>query len=47
MLKVYFESKSHSELVATFIDEKTYILCLPALKKLAKELEMIVTESWD
>ena len=45
MVKVFFESKNHSELVATFVDEETYIKCLPVLEELAKESRMTVTES--
>ena len=45
MIKVFFESKSHSELVATFEDEETYMVCLPALEILAKKGRMIVTET--
>ena len=45
MVKVFFESKNHSELVATFVDEETYIKCLPALEELAKVNRMTVTES--
>lgn len=47
MLRVYFNTPnhSHSEQVATFVDEETYMVCLPALKRLAKKQRMIVTES--
>ena len=45
IVEVYFESKGWSEIVATFIDEETYIKCLPALKLLAKKNNCIVTES--
>jgi hypothetical protein len=44
MIKVYFESNSHAELVATFESEDLYIVSLPALEKKAKEQGMIVTE---
>lgn len=44
-VKVYFESKVHSEIVAIFVDENTYDVCLPALEKMAKEARMFVTES--
>tara|TARA_R110000868_G_scaffold148357_3_gene370220 strand:- start:15273 stop:15425 length:153 start_codon:yes stop_codon:yes gene_type:complete len=39
MIKVYFEMNNpkYCELVATFEDEETYDVCLPALEKLAKE----------
>jgi hypothetical protein len=47
MIKVYFESRSHAELVAIFDREEVYIACLPALEKLAMESRMIVTESVD
>ncbi len=45
MIKVYFESKNHTEIVAIFQDEDLYIQCLPTLKKQAKKDRMIVTES--
>jgi hypothetical protein len=47
MIKVYFESKNHAELVATFENESIYIACLPTLKKVAKSQGMEVTESID
>ena len=37
MIKVYFESKVASELVATFESEDTYMACLPALEKQCKD----------
>lgn len=43
--EVYFESKGWAEMVATFIDEDTYIKCLPALELLAKENNCTITES--
>ena len=47
MVKVYFETLvgGYCELVATFINEETYIVCLPALEKMAKENRMYVTET--
>jgi hypothetical protein len=45
IIEVYFESKGCAEMVATFIDEDTYIKCLPALELLAKKNNCIVTES--
>ena len=44
-VKVYAESNSHAELWATFVDEKLYLLCLPALEKEANENGMFITES--
>jgi hypothetical protein len=44
MIKVYFESNAHAEHVATFVDEETYNICLPALEKDAKKNGMTVTE---
>ena len=44
-VKVYFESKNHAELVATFISDDIYMLCYPALEKQAKKWGMFVTES--
>jgi hypothetical protein len=45
MLKVYFESASSAELVATFDSEEVYMTCIEALEALAKSHGMIVTES--
>jgi hypothetical protein len=45
MVKVYFESNSHAELVATFENEEIYIKCLPILEKEAKDQNQIITES--
>jgi len=46
MIKVYFETDSTSELVATFEHESHYIACLPVLEKLAKQEKWArVTES--
>jgi len=46
-VKVYFETSSSSDLVATFTDESLYIACLPVLEAQAKEDGMFVTESVD
>ena len=45
MVKVYFESKSHAESVATFTTKQTYMSCLHSLKEEAKKHRMVVTES--
>ena len=45
MIKIYFESRNYSEIVAIVKDEEIYMACLPGLKKLAKSQGMIVTES--
>jgi|TARA_Y100000361_G_C11102096_1_gene312522 hypothetical protein len=47
MVVVYFETPnlSHSEKVATFVDEELYLQCLEVLKEVAKEHSLIVTES--
>lgn len=46
LVKVYFETSSHAELVAIFDDEDTYMACLPALEKLRKKHGFdMVTES--
>jgi hypothetical protein len=45
MVKVYFESGRHAELVATFDTEALFMACLPALEKEAAKHNMIVTES--
>ena len=47
MIRVYFESNAHAELVATFESEELYIACLPTLEQLASEQRMIVTETID
>ena len=43
-VKVYFESKSHAELVAV-MSEDLYNQLTPTLEKIAAEANMIVTES--
>lgn len=45
MIKVYFESKNHSELAAIFDTEELYLICRPQLVKEAKKRRMTVTES--
>lgn len=45
MIKVYFESGTHAELVAIFGSEDLYMACLPMLEQKAKESNMYVTES--
>lgn len=45
MVKVYFESSSHTELVAEFESEELYIKCFPILEKEAEKQNMVVTES--
>ena len=45
MVKVYFESGSHSELVATFQTEELFIECLPVLTAEAEKQNCIITES--
>mgnify|MGYP006189176299 CR=1 FL=1 len=45
MVKVYFESGCHAEMVAIFDSEELYNLCSEALEKAAAEAGMIVTES--
>ena len=37
MIRVYFETDSVSEQVATFEDESHYIACLPVLEELARQ----------
>ena len=37
MVRVYYGSNVCSEEIAVFYDEDTYIACLPALEKQAKE----------
>ena len=45
MIKVYFESKNHAELVAVFDTDEQYDICSDALEKQATEQNMILTES--
>jgi hypothetical protein len=46
MVKVYFETGSYAELVATFDSEETYDVCFNALEALARENGFgFVTES--
>ena len=46
MIRVYFETDSVSEQVATFESENHYIACLPILKELARQDGWLrVTES--
>ena len=45
MTKVFFESDKHSELIAIFENEETYLKLLPSLENLAREQKMYVTES--
>jgi hypothetical protein len=45
MVKVYFESGSHADLVAIFDNDETYNVCVEALEKLAEKNRMILTES--
>jgi hypothetical protein len=45
MIRVYFESSSHAELVATFETDELYNRCLPTLEKEAERMDMMVTES--
>lgn len=45
MVKVYFESNSHAEMVAVFSDETIYAACAPVLEADASISRMILTES--
>jgi hypothetical protein len=47
IITVFFEneSPSHANIVAKFDSEELYMSCLPALEKMAKSMNMIVTES--
>lgn len=45
MVKVYFESHGHAELVAIFERDELYNACLPTLEQIAGEANMTVTES--
>jgi lipoate-protein ligase A len=44
-VKVFFESKQHSELVAVFDSEDLYNVCVKPLEKLAKSWHMELSES--
>lgn len=45
MIKVYFESGSHAELVAVFETEELFSLCVETLEREAAKHRMTVTES--
>ena len=45
MIKAYFDSGKHTEWVATFNDEETYMKCVPVLEKLAEKSRMMLIES--
>ena len=44
-IKVYFQTNSHSEIIAYFSSDELYNLCVPALEKWAAENGGIITES--
>jgi len=45
MVKVYFESNNHAELVAIFATEELSFVCLQAMERMAGSVGMTVTES--
>jgi len=45
MIRVYFESNTHAELIAVFENEDIYLSCVPALENLAQERGVFLTES--
>jgi hypothetical protein len=48
MVKVYFETSMHSELVGIFTDERAYNACVLTLKRLCKDMGYTkMTESID
>ena len=47
MIRVYFESSNHAELVAIFDDEETFDKCRAILAGVAREARMKLTESID
>ena len=47
MVNVIFDYGIANEWVATFVDEKTYMLCLPHLEMYAKQIGAEVVESVD
>lgn len=47
MIKVYFEVRGYSEMVAKFDTEETYMACLPSLEQLALQMGFdCVTEAF-
>ena len=44
-VKAYFENSSTAELMAVFYDEKVYAKVAPCLEKLAKSMDMELSES--
>lgn len=44
-VSVYFETRIHTELIATFCDEELYMLMLPELLKYAKKHRGTITET--
>ena len=47
MIKVYFSTNIHTELIATFESEEIYQKCVKVLEKYALELGMELIESID
>ena len=47
MIKVYFTTSIHKELIATFESEETYQKCVKVLENYASQLGMELTESVD
>jgi len=45
MIKVFFESNTHAELIAVFENEDIYLSCVPVFEKLAQERGVFLTES--
>ena len=46
MIKVYFETpQGTADHIATFYDERVYMLALPALEKWAESIDGFITES--
>ena len=41
----YFESDSHAEIAGIFPSEESYLSCVPTLKKIAEESNMLLTET--
>jgi hypothetical protein len=44
---VYMEHGSSASIIAKFIDEETYMVCVPALEALAKKYNATISESME
>jgi hypothetical protein len=46
-ITVYMEHGSSASIIAKFIDEETYMVCVPALEALAKKYNSTISESME